>query len=76
MTMRFHLRKRCLMLLTASALLFAATLAFAQPPPGPGGNGPGVPPPYGRPGGPPPFGGPGGPPPGHLTAANAPLPVL
>lgn len=85
MTLRFHLRKRCLTVLTASALLLAATLAFAQPPPGPGGNGPGGPPPFGQPGGPPPFGGPGGPPPfggpggpppGHLTAANAPLPVL
>src|SRR5579884_3348377 len=46
MTLRFHLRKRCLTIGTAAALLLGATLALAQPPPpGPGGNGPGGPPP-------------------------------
>ncbi|HZT41639.1 MAG TPA: Spy/CpxP family protein refolding chaperone [Chthonomonadaceae bacterium] len=76
MTLRFHLRKRCLTIGTAAALLLGATLALAQPPPpGPGGNGPGGPPPFGRPGGPPPFGGPGGPPP-PITAATVPLPFL
>lgn len=81
--MKQTFKTRCLSLTLTTLLLgVAGSIALAQPPGGPEGDGP--PPMPGRgPGGPGGFGGPGGPgrppfggPPRQMTLANAPLPVL